>query len=336
MENQDNRLYLDKHYAVKMITPGMYNHNNVPLVVLDGLVETLNREPKLPHTMILILNDKGFWNNKDLLTFQMERILNKFFKEMHKIIDARKYALDDNAVNWDQPRILVTRPLPLPSNLLAENYPTGFRSNRRKFNKLLDNVKIDGKFTVINLNAFTSQNKEKLFNMDGSISEKGYDQIWVELSDCVQKEDEKQRIISNKVKAKQIAQELSVELMRSDDSDQDCMDSPTGKVASRAKQAPQTKTRSKGSPVRRSLGPQFDVIQRQSGHERSPMPSHTTASSKRANSASPANQRKHRKLHKQQQSQDFYRRRPRYYQGYPPFFQPQYHQHGFGPRYFQY
>lgn len=45
----------------------MYNHSNVPKLILEGLVETLNQNAKIPHTLIVVINDKSFWNNKDLL-----------------------------------------------------------------------------------------------------------------------------------------------------------------------------------------------------------------------------------------------------------------------------
>lgn len=318
----DNRLYIDKHYAVKIINPGIYNHDNIPLLVLDGLVETLNHNPKVPHTMVIIINDKRFWNNKDFLKLQMEWVLRKFFKELHKIIDARKYALDDKAVNWDYPRLLVTRPLPLPSNLPSENYPTGFRSNRRKFNKILDKARETGKFTMVNLDGFTSQNKDKFFNHDGSISEKGYEQVWIEISDCVQKQDEKQRKIANKIKAKQIAQEMAVELMKSDESDIECSSSPLGKKTKSDK-----KSSTKRSPARRSLASNFEAMGHSDDH--SPPPPH------RVNiNSSPANHRKRQHFYPQG-PKGYHNRQRRQFHNYPPFYH-QYHEPGYGPRYFPY
>lgn len=222
-DTADNRLYIDRHYAVKLFTPGLYTGNNVPLVVLDSLVEALNHNAKVPHTIVLAMNDRNFWNDKHILK-QMAWILRKFFKELHKILDLRKYALDDNAVNWDYPRLLVTQPLPLPCNLPTEHYPKGFRSNRRKFNKLLDKAIEHGKYSIVNLASFTSQNKDSLFDEEGNISEKGYEQFWIKISNAVQNNDTQMRIIANKIKPKKLAQDMENELLLSDESDTENFD----------------------------------------------------------------------------------------------------------------
>lgn len=327
---QDNRLYIDKHYAVKIISPGMYIHGNTPVVILDGLVETLNHNPKIPHTIILMVNDRKFWNNKEILDAHMDRILQKFFKEFNKILDMRKYSLDEKAVNWDYPRLIVTRPLPLPSNLPAENYPTGFRSNRRKFNRILDKQKEDAKISIANFGSFTSQNKDKLFKDDGSISEKGYDQIWIDLSDTIHKDDEKWRILTNKFKAKQIAKELTAELMASDDSDLECT-GVTVNTSANSKTREVTKKKSKkksnASPARRSLSSTFDSI-----HEKTMKPSQSET--KQDDNGNPTSQRKQHKHHKHQ-FQGYQRRPHARFPGFPRFFHPN-HYGGYGPSYFHY
>lgn len=77
--NSDNRLYIDRHYAVRIISPGIYNHQNIPLVILENLVETLNHTAKVPHTIVLAMNDRKFWNDKVLLNKEMAWILKKNF-----------------------------------------------------------------------------------------------------------------------------------------------------------------------------------------------------------------------------------------------------------------
>lgn len=252
--------------------------------------------------------------------------MEKFLKELHKIIDARKYALDNKAVNWDYPRFFITRPIPLPNNLPKELYPTGFRSNRRKFNKIIDKVKEEGKYNIINLAGFTSQNKDKLLRQDGSVSEKGYEQFWIELSDSIQKDDEKARTITNKLKAKQLSQAMEVDLLLSDDSDSESHTSgilPLPEVNNK-------KEKQRQSPVRRSLTRKFDKVKRSSLKSRSP--SHTQASK------SNAGDRKshHKPARPPHQFPGFYRPRRRY-QGFNPFY-PQLMHHGFtqAPRFFNY
>lgn len=317
-DNTDNRMYMDKHYAVKIFSPGIYEGNNIPAVILESLVEALNHNAKVPHTIIVAWNDKKFWNNKDLLKSQMKWIIKKFFKEFQKILDERKYALDDKAVNWDYPRLMVTRPLPLPSNLPSEHYPKGFRSNRRKFNKILDqDLKENRKYSIINLAGFTSQNKEKFFNINGQISEKGYDHFWREINDAVHSDDDKTRVLANKLKAKKLAQELSDELMLSEDSDTELTAST---VKHPVKQNP-------APAARKSLRQKFDASEEQCD----------SPSQARNNDDRRVNRTNLIKHHKpaQRQFHGFFQPRRRY-NGFNPYFHD-YHPHGYPrPRFFKY
>lgn len=332
----DNRLYIDKHYAVKIAPPGIYEHGNIPVVILDSLVDMLNTNAKIPHTIILVINDKNFWNNKMLLKKEMAWILKKFFKEFHKIIDARKYALDHNAVNWDHPRIFITRPLPLPNNLPQPDYPPGFRSNRRKYNRILDKAQDTGKFSIMNLAAFTSQNKKGLFNTNGSISEKGYDQFWIELNDAIQKDDEQLRVLFNKLKAKQMAKAMEAELLTVDESDDDDLISDTEDKSSRQQNVQENKPKVK-SPARRSLLKTFDklkpreTVNKQQSH--SPSQSQPVRSAHRDHNRNPDVHHKPQKrfpgfFKPHRRYQDY----NQYFHHYPP---PGYH-HGPPPRYYHF
>lgn len=331
--SEDNRIYLDKNYAIKIVSPGMYTGNNIPLVILDSVVDTMNEIPKLPHTVIMVVNDRKFWNDKFLLKKHMETILSKFMKEFHKITDLRKYALDDKAVEWDQPRVFITRPLPLPNNLPKESYPAGFRSNRRKYNRILDRVRKQGKFSIINLNGFTSQNKGNLFTESGSISEKGFQQFWIELSNAVQLDDDNVRIIARKIKAKQISSSIQAELMIADESDSDSdnakqLESPKSKVASKREVKIKTSRKSLNFQSE-SPSPRKTKNHKQ---EKSHSPSHTDKRN-RDNQFYHRNQPPHHPPMHQPPFPGFFRPQRRYtdyngfYQRYPKFH---------GPRYFQY
>lgn len=319
----DNRLYMDSNYAVKIVSPGLYDHGNVPLVILDSLVETLNNNAKIPHTIILALNDKKFWNYKDLLAKEMAWILKKFLKEFHKIIDARKYALDASAVNWDQPRLFITRPLPLPANLSSADYPTGFRSNRRKFNRLLDKARDSGRFTIMNLASFTSQNKNQFFKSDGSISEKGYEQFWIELSDAVQKDDEQVRMLLNKLKAKKLAKTMEAEhLLADDDSEnEDIVATISGTKGKDKPRKIEIKKKAQArSPVRRSLASAFNQAASGSGeHGRGQSSSPSQTSRPRSRFEHAASPNVHHKPPHKHHHPGFYKPRRRF-QEYNPYF----------------
>lgn len=325
-ESTDNRLYMDKHYAVRIVSPGMYNHANVPSLILNSLVETLNLYAKIPHTMVMVINDRRFWNNKVLLAKEMAWIIKKFWKEFNKIIDARKYALDTKAVNWDYPRVFLTRPLPLPSNLSTQDYPTGFRSNRRKYNRILDKVSssTNGKLHIMNLASFTSQNKNKLFNLDGSVSEKGYEQFWIEISDAIQKDDDQVRIMMNKLRAKQLAKTMEAELLTSDQSDAEERDTSDELKQDKGNKVPSvvTKITSK-SPVRRSLAAAFNQTD--------------TKAAKKSQSASPSQTKRRRRNQDNQDSdrnQNCHRKLPP--KNFPGFFKPRRRYHDFNPYFHPY
>lgn len=330
--SRDNRMYIDRHYAVKIVSPGLYGKDNcnIPALILDGLVEALNQNPKIPHTIIIVINDRRFWNNRDLLSNQMAWIMKKFLKELNKILDNRKYALDDKAVNWDYPRLFITRPLPLPSNLPTDYYPIGFRSNRRKFNKILDNLVEDGKFTLLNLGSFTAQNKDKLFTETGIISEKGFEQFWIDLNDAIQKDDAKFRVMMNKIKAKQLAQNMTSELMKLDESDND--ESSISKPSPKVKTSLPTKKKNqnKKSPVRRSLKHSFDAIDitRERMKSKSQSPSQTGSGGD--------TRRVDRRDYHKPTFKGFFKPHRRYHH-FNPFYQPQHFQpHGYPHRYFHY
>lgn len=131
-------LYIENIYAIRIIPPGIYTYNqatNKPNLLLNLFVDMLNQKAKLPHTLVIVINDHKFWNQTDLLQFQMERLIRKFIKEIQKIAEQRNFSLPIKAVNWNYPRLFITKALPLPNNM--ESYPKGFKANRRKYNKLL-------------------------------------------------------------------------------------------------------------------------------------------------------------------------------------------------------
>lgn len=205
-------LYIENMYAIRIISPGVCTSKqakNMPNIVLNSLVETLNMKAKVPHTIVILVNDHRFWNDTNILNLQMERILARFFREFWRIIEARNLSLPPKAVNWEYPRLFITKALPLP-NHMTKQYPKAFKPNRRKYNKILLRGEEEHKYRTINLSDFTCENSNKLFNPDGTISHAGYRNIWRSISDAVHKADNQNRILLNKARAKQLSQTISV------------------------------------------------------------------------------------------------------------------------------
>lgn len=205
-------LYMENMYAIRLVSPGLYTAQqarNIPKVILNNLVDTLNVKAKVPHSLVILINDPRFWNNNDLLQFQMERIIGRFIKEIRRVIEARNLSLPPRAVNWDYPRIFLTKALPLPNNM-TKPYPKGFKSNRRRYNKLIQRGEIHHNYTAINLTGFTSENDNKHFASDGTITAKGYRNLWSVISDAIHRADNQDRINLNKVKAKQFAAQAAL------------------------------------------------------------------------------------------------------------------------------
>lgn len=200
-------LYMENMYAIRMVPSGLYTAKqaeNIPNIILNSLVDTLNVKAKVPHTLVIVINDSRFWNNGDLLTYQMERILRRFFKEIRRIIEARNLSLPPKAVNWDYPRLFITKALPLPNNM-TKQYPKGFKPHRRRYNKLIQRGESEDNYRAINFNDFTSENDNKLFTPDGAVTTKGFHSFWATISDAIHKADNQDRIELNKARAKQLA-----------------------------------------------------------------------------------------------------------------------------------
>lgn len=221
---EQQALYMDSMYAIRLVPSGIYTQKqakNMPSIILNSLVDTLNIKAKVPHTLVIIINDPRFWNDKDLLTFQIERVIQRFIKEICRIVEARNLSLPPRAVNWDYPRIFITRALPLP-NHMTKQYPKGFKPNRRKYNRSLQRGEMHYNYTTINLSEFTSENNNKLFAPDGSITHKGFISFWTTISNAIHKADNQDRINLNKAKAKQLGAQISLttaELKTNEDQD---------------------------------------------------------------------------------------------------------------------
>lgn len=139
----------------------------------------------------------------------MERLISKFICELRRIIEARNLSLPPRAVNWDYPRIFISRALPLPNNM-TKPYPKGFKANRRRYNRLLQRGEEQLNYRSFNFSDFTCENSNKLFADDGSLTPLGYSNIWMTISDIIHKSDNHNRITANKLRAKQIAAEIEI------------------------------------------------------------------------------------------------------------------------------
>lgn len=211
-ENLDKtQLYMENKYAVKRLSSGTYQAPkdkpcNVPSLILNSFVTALN-DPinlKIPDIIVILWNDYQFWNDTVILKEQTGKILHKFFKELKKIVDIRNFALPEKAVNWDNPRIFVNKPLPLPNNM-STKYPPNYKSNRRRFVKLLQKGSVKDGYTLINFEEFTCENKNNFFKHNGSITEDGLTYIWTVISDSIQHNDKQMDVAARKAKAKQLA-----------------------------------------------------------------------------------------------------------------------------------
>lgn len=248
-------LYLEKAYAVKRITPGSYYCDsskpfNSPALILHSYISALN-EPlnaKIPDVIVILWNDYRFWNSADLLKKQMTKVIHKFIKELKKITEIRNYDLPQKAANWDNPRIFINKPLPLPNNMTTK-YPPSFKSNRRRFCKLLHKGSVKDGYTLLSFEEFTSDNANKFFHQNGTIAEEGYNHIWSVVSDTIHKNDKHLAKIARKVKAKELA---TIPEAQSTDCDESDMDGIWN--ADSENSTPTTKQ----SPARRSLLSDFD------------------------------------------------------------------------------
>lgn len=206
----DSTLYIERRYNLKRIPPGIYSYNkdmpfNAPALMINSFIDTLNDpvNPKLPDILVVLWNDYRFWNDELLLKNHMAKILKKFIKELKKIAEIRNFALPEKAANWQNPRIFINNPLPLPNNMTK--YPVRYKANRRKFTRLLQKGSAKDGYTVINFDDFSSENTNKFFNPDGNISENGFNYLWKVVSDSINASDKKLEVLARKAKAKELA-----------------------------------------------------------------------------------------------------------------------------------
>lgn len=218
-------LYMENKYAVKIFMPGTYQYNkdapyNAPLSILNSYIDVLNepQHAKIPHTIVILWNDHKFWNNSLILKKHMVKVLHKFVKELKKITEIRNFALPEKAANWNNPRIFISNPLPLPNNMIG-GYPTHFKSNRRRFTRLLQKSSAKEGYIMINFEDFTCDNKNNFFNKNGTIAEDGFAYLWTAVSDQIQKNDTTAEIAARKIKAKQLAAAVKDNSNQSQDSD---------------------------------------------------------------------------------------------------------------------
>lgn len=254
---ESQALYMENMYAIRLVSPGICTTSqakNVPSLILSSLVDTLNLKAKVPHTLVLLINDPKFWNHTDLLTYQMERIIGRFLKEIRRIVEDRNLSLPPRAVNWDYPRIFITRALPMPNNMLKP-YPKGFKTNRKLYNKLLQRGGGLHNYTTISLAEFSSDNLNNFFAQDGSITQAGYKYLWTAISDAIHKADNQDRINMNKAKAKQLAAQIS--LTNSDLKPTNHVDDQDADELSDSEQIGKVDHQTR-KPVKRSLTDEFD------------------------------------------------------------------------------
>lgn len=183
----------------------------------------------------------------------MGKIIKKFVKELKKITEIRNFALPEKAANWDNPRIFITKPLPLPNNM-STRYPPNFKSNRRRFTRLLQKGSGKDGYIAVNLDEFTCENKNNFFRRDGSISEDGFHYIWLALSEAVQLSDESHEKLIRKMKAKQLAALPATP------------EQPKQSEISMDGVSP-LKTFEKRSPVRRSLNADFNATDKRNDNQ---------------------------------------------------------------------
>lgn len=265
---------MEKRYYVKRVPPGTYSYDkdvplNAPSIIVNNYISTLNDvdSAKVPHTIVILWNDYRFWNNSDLLQHQMKRILHKFVKEIKKITEIRNFDLPEKAANWSFPIIFISQPLPLPNNMTTR-YPDSYKSNRRRFTRLLQKGEAKDGYITINFDEFTCENKNKFFNKNGTIAPEGYDYIWLAVSEAIQSNDECQEKLIRRAKAKQLAalepdkqspkQDQDINIDGIWPGQQSPIDKPT-----------------KNSPARRSLQSEFNQVDPMAGKRQSLPPSQT-------------------------------------------------------------
>lgn len=180
--NLHEGLYILRWYDVKAFPPNSSSTNAME-VIISTLVGALNNRPKLPHSLVIMLGDTKFWCNQQALQFTMDTLLINLLMEINKVIQTRQRDLPVKAVGKD-PVIFFVKLNWKPENAIdsVPNYP----KKRRTFNKLLDTIVKPREAFTIMLHEINERFDKDFFLGHGDLSQKGYRQIWVSLSEAIQ------------------------------------------------------------------------------------------------------------------------------------------------------
>lgn len=173
--------YMLKWYDVKTISSQSASSNAVE-VITTLLVTMLNTQPKLPHTIVVLLGDTKFWCDDIALKYAMDTIMIGLLKEIKRIIQLRQRDLPPKAVSPD-PLIYFVKLHWKPENAIDSVWM--YPKKRRTFNRLLDSIMRPRGVKTISLNEITVKVDKGFFLNHRSLSERGFRQIWKSLSEAI-------------------------------------------------------------------------------------------------------------------------------------------------------
>lgn len=180
-----------KYYGVTPFPPSKNATGNSVKTVLDSLLNAFEEKPVPPHTLVILLDDNNFWCDDLLLTQDknkpMTRIVNTMLIEIRKILEKRIRQLPIKCIPEYTTRIFVGKLTYRPDD--AHGIPENFKSKRREFNRLLETLATDKGHQTISLDEITPKVDGAFFLTHGTLSNKGYNQIWLSLSNAIEDYD---------------------------------------------------------------------------------------------------------------------------------------------------
>lgn len=181
-KNPHEAIYMLHWFDVKAFSSQSSSSNAIE-VIISSLIGALNNRPRPPHMIVVMLGDIKFWCEAQTLRFTMDTLLKFLLAEIKRVILQRQEDLPPKAVDQD-PQIFMVKLNWMPDK--SVDAVPGYPKKRRTFNKLLDTVVRPRGVKTMMLHEINANWNPDFFLTHGSLSEKGYRQVWKSLSEAIQ------------------------------------------------------------------------------------------------------------------------------------------------------
>lgn len=187
------RCYIQDMYDTYGYYP-VFTDTNPIAMIRNAVVSGLNYHLKMPNAIVILAGTQIIDQDPLFLPSELERKVRWVLREITAAIASRKSLLSPKHFTFGEPRIIWVR---LFQTTMGDPVP---QTNIIKFNNLLQRACAGKAIYTPDLDLFTAS-EGRCYDARGRIIEKAFKDLWLALSDCIKKLDEKdeQYFITQKV-----------------------------------------------------------------------------------------------------------------------------------------